>query len=447
MAKRKKLRKSVRKKANKTIRRIQFSSFLVLLLIGFFISLLFPLRPTESESEKRELSHFPSLTFKSFFSGDFFDGIDLWFSDTYPFREALVTASGRLNSLHGFGTKLYGLNDSAQGDEIPDENDTPASADVYELQDPDALLGGTIIDEDAVVQELGNIAVVGDAAYELYSFDKNVADAYAAILNRTANSLDGISDVYDLIVPTSTDITLADNVREKLHTTSQADAIRYIFSCMNPKVHSVNVYNALREHRTEYIYFRTDHHWTADGAFYAYEELCRVMGVPSKPLTAFTKYKFEGFTGSFVSESKKNANLLANKDTVYAYDPIAETTLTYYNKSGKGTEWKVIYDVTGWNPNSLYSTFIAGDNPYTKITNATTDNPKKCLVIKESFGNAFVPFVAADFSEVHVIDYRYWSGSISQFVRNNNIDVVLFINNISATRSSSLMKKLSSITN
>ena len=102
--------------------------------------------------------------------------------------------------------------------------------------------------------------------------------------------------------------------------------------------------------------------------------------------------------------------------------------------------------MTDWSATAKYSTFIGGDNPYTIITNASVPDGKKCLVVKESFGNAFVPFVAADFSEVHVVDYRYWRGNVNNFAKEHGIDVVLFINNISATRNSSLMNALQKVT-
>lgn len=445
MAKRKKIRKSVRKKVNRSMRRWQYTVFLSLLAAGFLLSWILPLRPHFSQSEKRELTAFPAFSVKALASGEFFDGINMWFSDTFPFREAMVSGNSKLKSLYGFGTRIYGLTDE-QADEIPDEPNEPVIATVEDPDDFDEHLGGSIEAEGALVQNLGTIVVVNDAAYEVYNFNQSVADKYAAIVNRTAQMLEGESDVYDLIVPTSVDITMPDNERAKINSSSQADALRYIFSCMTPQVHSVNVYNTLRSHRTEYIYFRTDHHWTARGAYYAYSQFCRAMQTQPKPLDAFTEYTFDGFKGSFAAETKKNTTLENHPDTIYAYDPIAETTLTYTEKSGRTMDWKIISDVTDWNASAKYSTFIGGDNPYTIITNASVMQPKSCLVIKESFGNAFVPFVAADFSEVHVIDYRYWRGNVAAFAKEREIDVVLFINNISATRNSSLMNALQKVT-
>ena len=446
MSKRKKLKKSYRKKSNKRIRRIQFTSFMAVLAIGFLVSLLIPLRPTHSESEKRDLTPFPQFTFKTLCDGSFFDGVNLWYSDTFPFREALVSANSKIQSLRGFGDRLYGLTDH-KAEEIPDVPVVlPEPTDIPD--DIDETIGGTIeSDDNVLVQNLGNIVIVGDAGYEVYNFNQEAANRYASVINRAANKLNGIAKVYDMLVPTSIDITLADRERAKLNSSSQADAIRYIYGCLNDQVIPVNVYNALRTHRTEYIYFRTDHHWTARGAFYAYEQFCKSMSMTPKALTDFTEYQFPGFLGSFYTDTKKNSTLQKHPDTVFAYDPKAQTTLTCHMKNGSTLDWKIISDVSGWNKTALYSTFIGGDNPYSYITNASCTNGRSCLVIKESFGNALVPFIAADYSEVHVVDYRYWNGSISQLVRNHNIDTVLYVNNVSATRNTSLIRALSSITN
>lgn len=439
--KKKKIPKSLRNRTNRIIRRTQFLSFIVLLVVGFLISWMIPMRPVRSESEKRDLTPFPTLTWKALYSGSFFDGINMWFSDTFPFREAMVTGNGKIKALYGYGNRLYGLTDQ-QADEIPQEEQTPVMEPITNLEEIDETLGEAINADNAVVQNLGTLIVVDDAAYEVYNFSQKVADTYAGILNQAASSLEGVAQVYDLIVPTSIDITMPDNERVKCNSSSQAEAIRYIFSRMTPQVHSINVYNILRNHRTEYIYFRTDHHWTARGAFYAYAQFCRSMQLPPKPLSAFKEHVFEGFKGSFVAESRKNVNLVNHPDTVYAYEPNANTSLVYTEKNGNTVNWSVIGDVTDWYASSKYSAFIGGDHPYTIIKNPDAPQDKKCILIKESFGNALAPFLAAEFGELHVIDYRYWHGSIVSFAKEHAVDTVLYVNNISATRDSSLMKAL-----
>ena len=293
----------------------------------------------------------------------------------------------------------------------------------------------------------GAVVVIDDAAYEYYGFSKDASESYGQLVGQAGDLLAGQARVFSIIVPNSMGIMLSSDTYKQFENCSDEHAgISYTYSCMGENVIPVDVYNTLRSHNSEYIYFRTDHHWTALGAYYAYQSICEAIGIPAKDLKKdFTEYVFDGFLGSFYSESGKNPALGDHRDTVYAYDPIGETTLTYYTKNGQAQEWKVIGDVTGWDSTTLYSTFIGGDYPYTHITNASTDSSRSCLVIKESFGNALVPFLAANYSEIHVVDYRHWSGSIQSFAAENQVDDILFVNNVSAVRSSSLMRALDAI--
>lgn len=120
--------------------------------------------------------------------------------------------------------------------------------------------------------------------------------------------------------------------------------------------------------------------------------------------------------------------------------------MQYTDRNGNTYNWPLISDVTDWATSTKYSTFIGGDNPYTIIQNSDLTDGSSCLVIKESFGNAFIPFLAANYQTVHVIDYRYWNGNIQDFVKTNGVQDVLFLNNVSATRNSSLVGKMATLT-
>ena len=129
-----------------------------------------------------------------------------------------------------------------------------------------------------------------------------------------------------------------------------------------------------------------------------------------------------------------------------AYVPPGNIKMQYTDRNGNTYNWPLISDVTDWATSTKYSTFIGGDNPYTIIQNSDLTDGSSCLVIKESFGNAFIPFLAANYQTVHVIDYRYWNGSIQDFVKTNGVQDVLFLSNVSATRNSSLVGKMATLT-
>jgi hypothetical protein len=211
---------------------------------------------------------------------------------------------------------------------------------------------------------------------------------------------------------------------------------------MNDGVKTVDVYSALMNHRSEYIYFRTDHHWTATGAYYAYEAYCKQAGITPTPLDSYEKLSFNGFLGTLYSKTGQPSAMKGNADTVEAYVP-------------KGTNDEYVYDDNGGDrtlyrggvvrrntdefyaaASSKYNCFLMGDQPLIEIHNENIAADRKgttVLLVKESFGNAFAPFLVDSYEYVFVVDYRYYNGTLSQLVSEKGVDDVIFLNNIVAT--------------
>ena len=210
---------------------------------------------------------------------------------------------------------------------------------------------------------------------------------------------------------------------------------------MNGNVKSVALYDALLAHRTEYIYFRTDHHWTATGAYYAYEQFCKAKGITPTPMSSYKVDEYDGFLGTFYRDSNQNTTMGANPDKVVAYHPLStEATLDYGDSENANlTRGKIIYDESTAPASLKYGAFITGDNAYSVINNPDVTDGSSCIVVKESFGNAFVPFLTDHYQTIYVLDYRYWKGSISQFAQSKGVQDVLFVNNLSAIRSTVLV--------
>lgn len=303
-----------------------------------------------------------------------------------------------------------------------------------------------VIESNASIKDFGNVVLIGDAAYELYSYTDKTAEKYASYVNKAAEELAGEAKVYDVIIPLSSGITLPDNYYDKISSSSQKRAMESIIDKLSDDVKAVNMYDNLMKHRNEYIYFRTDHHWTALGAYYGYEAFCDAKGVIPITLDRHESIEFEGFLGSFYNDTNKNKVLEKNPDTIEAYYPISpDTSLVYTTTNGSRNSWDVIYDVTDYPASIKYSTFIAGDNPYTVITNKNLQDGSSCIVVKESFGNAFVPFLVDHYEKVYVVDYRYWEGDLVQLAKEKKADDVIFLNNLSMIRSDYLTGKLGQI--
>ena len=396
-------------------RAIGVLAFAAIMAVGAFIGLLFFVRPKKSMTEKRELAKFPSFTITSFLDGSYFEGVSLWYSDTYPMRDKLVAADQGLKSLYGIETGTQMVGGNTKGDDIPetDENEKKQKA----------------MDAAFQKQLQDNLYVKDGAAYSLYYFVQDSATEYINAMNNAASKLSGVADVYDILVPNNSGVLLPDDDLAKLGGSDQKQAIEYYYSMMQG-VKTVDIFDTLKEHNDEYIYFRSDHHWTADGAFYAYEEFCKTKGITEIPLDKRKKDIFKGFLGSFYN-TLQNSDMKKNPDTIYAYEPIGTNDMTYWNDDGSEQKWNVIMDVNGWDKGTLYSTFVGGDTPMAVIENPKVTDGSTCVVMKESYGNAFIPFLVDHYSTIYILDYRYSNVNVIDFVKEKQADDLICINNIS----------------
>ncbi|MCI9078626.1 MAG: hypothetical protein HFH68_06835 [Lachnospiraceae bacterium] len=288
------------------------------------------------------------------------------------------------------------------------------------------------------------IVISGNAAYEQYTYIDSIAARYASITSKIADKLKDKADVYNIVIPTSIGITFPDNKKNASGSSDQKKSLEKIAGKMSGNVKFVPLYNEMMSHRKEYIYFRTDHHWTAKGAYYAYNAFCKVKHIMPVKLEDFKKVSFGSFTGSFYKDTNQNTAL--KKDTLYAYYPAGchdgSISLKYTNKDGVQVKGSLIEDASGYGESLKYSAFIDGDNPYTIIENDSLKDNSSCIVIKESFGNALIPFLVNHYHKIYVIDYRYWDGNIIKLAEEKRAGDIIIVNNISMTRNSYQVGKM-----
>ena len=142
-----------------------------------------------------------------------------------------------------------------------------------------------------------------------------------------------------------------------------------MYGSMLDETKKVNIYDTLMSHNDEYLYFRTDHHWTALGAYYAYEEFAKAKGVKPLPLSKYEKVDFPDFLGSFYADTEKNPALEQNPDVVEAYIPPDTNDITCTQSDGSILEWKIVYDAADYSSSLKYNCFIGGDQPISVIHN------------------------------------------------------------------------------
>ena len=407
--------------------------FVAVMVIFSFVGLLFFLRPTVSETEKRELTKFPKFTVESFLSGEFTSQVSLWFADTYPMREGMISANSSLQSLYGINDEQIVLGGNA--DDIPDVPSDPS----------DVVFNPT---DDGSGEKVSGLYVNANTAYQLYSFNQQNSTSYVALINNFASKVDGKAEVYDLIAPLHYQIALSVETAQKYGASDGEKAIDYMYSLLSDNVTSVDALGEMRAHNDEYLYFRTDHHWTARGAYYAFVAFCEAKGIEPTALDAYESLRFDGFLGTLYSEANQPAAMKNNPDFVEAFVPIGTNSIKVTEKSGNVTNYQIVNKQTdAWYPaaGAKYNCFIAGDNPISEIHNPSISDGSSIVVVKESYGNAFIPFLVDSYEYVYVIDYRYWSGDLADFVIDNGIDDVLFLNVVNNTSTSARLEELADI--
>lgn len=280
--------------------------------------------------------------------------------------------------------------------------------------------------------DLGSIFIRGGKAYEYVAYVSSVAEEYAESVNKTADQLAGIANVYTLVIPKAA--AWAPDGGDYYYTL-QKDGIADIYSMMNSKVKTVDAFSKLDAHHDEYLYFGTDHHWTSLGGYYSYLAFMETAGKTPAPMSSYTEKQFPDFYGLLSSDYYTEGYTLA-ADTVYAWVPQVND-MEYTDIYGDTYEYNVITDVSDWGSGSKYLTFIAGDQPLVEITNDKVTDGSSIVVVKESFGNAFAPWLVNSYNKVYVIDHRHFPDvfdmTLSEFVKAKGVKDVLFCNNITAT--------------
>ena len=425
--------------------------FFVTLGILTVVSFLLPLRPQRSYAEKRELARFPEFSFSALVSGDYFDGISLWFSDTFPGREQWITLAQYDDSLYGY-SDIYIQGDIPVTETVPVilENPTPATSptqsavttesvkeSVPPVTEPVTEPGWGGVDAGDAAEIIRDMTAfqIGDSAFIYQNFSQATSDSYAAVVNELAQKLQnkGVT-VISAPTPTAVGVLIEDEYQQKLGSVSQVKIQEYINSRLDPQVVAVDTVNALIDHNDEYIYFRTDHHWTALGAYYSYRAICQSVGLEPVDIETLEPWDQGTFWGSLYGRVQQPNKLRA--DTVTAYIPKGDIRFETYNTDGYPSQRTLLTDASYRTEYEKYLVF-GTDYPMTHAENRSLPDAPNCIVVKDSFGNCFVPFLTQNFHHVYAIDYRkYYNEPIDKLVEKYNIDCVIIMPYITAIQDS-----------
>ncbi|KAJ51071.1 hypothetical protein BD780_000191 [Clostridium tetanomorphum] len=353
-------------------------SLLLIMYIGSIIvfNLIIP-NKAFSESENRPLEQKPNFSIESVIKGRFISNYEKYISDQFPFRDFWI------------GVK----------------------------SDTEKILG----------KKENNEVYLGKDGYLIQKFNKPLDENFKSKINSInafANSNLNIN-TYFMLVPNSVKV-LEERLPSFAPSADQLIYINKVKNALNKDIKFIDVYNTLYSKKNEYIFYKTDHHWTTKGSYYAYKKLAKEMA-----LTPYNKDYFEvkkvtdSFYGSLYS---KGGFRDITPDSIELYIPKEKHNFKVWY-SDSNTTTNSLYKIDNLNKKDKYTVFLNSNHPLIKIKSDISNN-KKLLLIKDSYANSFIPFLAEHYSEIYVVDLRYYDENLNTLIKANNIDDNLILYNV-----------------
>ena len=333
------------------------TAFFCLFLAGLLVWHVLLPDRAQSETENRMLAQAPEFSWSALVSGKYTDAVEEYFADQFPLRDGWTGLKARMEQLLG-KREFNGI--YLCGDTLISKVETPA---------------------------------VG-------AVDKNLS-----YVDRLAGKTD--ANVVLGLIPSAAEIW-----KEKIPAGADSwDQTALLAQSQ------VDFQSALVAHADEPIFYRTDHHWTTLGAFYGANTLLESLG--EEPL------KEDDFTPETVSDSFNGT--LYSQSGIHWLEPdtmefwVEEEGLTVTSLRTGKEEPAALYDRTYLEKKDKYSSFLGGNQPLCVIKNEQVTDGSKLLLVRDSYSDALAPFLAQRFSEVHLLDLRYYRAPVSAYAAENGI--------------------------
>lgn len=365
------------KKKKDNISNILISVFFIVTILVFTV-LSFAISDSEfSENENRILNMIPELDITAVMNGSFSKDFEKYVQDQFPGRDGFMSLKTMTEM--AAGKKDNGL--------------------VY-FGDDGYLFSVESIDTEQLKENIDSINTFAEGCG---------------------------ADITLMVVPTAAGV-----LNEKLPVQLPYMEEEEAFECIaeNSKVPMTDLREMLREKSNEYIYYKTDHHWTTLGAFYAYQLLSEIN--PEKEDYTVTEVS-DSFLGTNYSKALLST---VEPDSIFRYDRKDgeySFSVEIYDSAGKQIKkMDSFYDENYLGVKDKYSYFLSGNNPLTVIKkNVTPDGERKSLlIVKDSFAHCFIPFIAAEYDIVTAVDMRYYRNNLDEIMEEFGTDRVLFLYNI-----------------
>ena len=385
---------------------------ILFLSVFIWIILFYVILPKQkiSKDEKRNLATIPSLTFDSYINGTWSHGVDDFVDDHFPFRNNFISMAETFHSLKGIHInnqeKVFVGKKSFKKEEINK---------VEERKKMDFR-------DDFEEAYSARMLIIDGSVYPFGGGSPAMSKNFSAMINEYALKLKGRTRVFSAVAPLSSAFIPVWKYRK--YNTQNKETLLAIKNTLTNGAIFCDVFDELDRHANEKMYFSTDHHWNAKGAYYAYVAFCRGAGIKAVERSEMEKRVKYNFLGSLY-QLTRDPSVKANPDTLEYYVPRVTTTAIRYNANNYDNNFKsnvFLHTASGGN---TYLTFLGGDAPLIKIT-TSVKNGKRAVVIKNSMGNAFAVYLISHYEEIFVLDFRYSNHNLMQIIEKNKINDLIF---------------------
>ena len=366
-----------------------------ILIFGFTAATIFTPTVEFSETENRVLAGMPEMKISEIFNGDFETDYEEYLTDQFIFRNGWISLKTSVERLLG----------------------KRESKDIYFAED------------DYLIEKHTN-------AFTTQIAERNITALADFVEKYEAQFGEGHMSV--LIVPNAVDILL-DKLPPFAESGSGSDYLEQIAESLPDNVWFDSA-SVLREHRSEEIYYRTDHHWKTLAAFYVYQAWAARQGYDIPELT---DYEVQTVTDCFEGTIQSKLGIGTEGDTIELFLSVNEPAYTVYNYSANNDSTNSLYDYAALETKDKYAVYFGGNEPFLQIR-TEIENGRKILVIKDSYANCFVPFILGEFQEIDILDLRYTNRKLGEMIAEGGYTDILILYNASGFAEDISISKLTS---
>ena len=239
-------------------------------------------------------------------------------------------------------------------------------------------------------------------------------------INQFAAANSGITTSF-ILVPDASAI-LPENLPGSAPVRDQAADIASFLTGLDPSIQRLDTVSALRNNKAEQIYYRTDHHWTSRGAYYAFLNASSALGINLSGISYAAHTVSQTFQGTLASRSGD----FSHRDTIEVFEPRGTDVIYYVNYPDLAVKSRSLFISKQLDEKDQYTVFFGGNHPLVEIR-TTADNGRSLLIFKDSYANSFIQFLTPFYQTIIMVDPRYYYDNISAAIRNYSITDILYL--------------------